>query len=92
VIRSGTRDEKAAPTGFLVVGEKENQPTVRADVGQFVAPPPKSAGWPLPQLPQIMAYLRMGRQIYEVVYSLTSCDSKKVDAEQLLSGCAIVRE
>jgi len=92
VIRSGTRDGKKVPTGFLVVGEKENRPTVRADVEQFVAPPPKSAGWPLPQLPQIMAYLRMGRQIYEVVYSLTSCDAKKADAEQPLSGCAIIGE
>lgn len=105
---------------------KENQPTVRADVEQFFAPPPKSAGWPLPQLPQTMAqsmqkqhgrldqrrltlmvdrsgcldwpganqvfrlerkslHLRTGRQSCEVVYGLTSCDSKKADAEQLLA-------
>jgi len=29
--------------------------------------------------------LRTGRQIYEMVCGLTSCDSKKADAEQLLA-------
>jgi predicted transposase YbfD/YdcC len=34
---------------------KLNQPTLLADVQQFFAPPQRSAGWPLPELPRAVA-------------------------------------